>query len=194
VIIAILFLFTMRKKWQSIGVVLLGISFVFMAMGGFESLAEPLREFGVIDRLLHTLNESYLIAVITGAIITGIIQSSTATTGIIMGFLTGGAIELDSAIAVILGSNIGTCVDALLAAIGGGKEAKLTAYAHIWLNVLGVAAFYPFISELSDIGMRLANSADVQLAHISVLFNVICSLVLLPFANLFGRFILKVHG
>lgn len=194
VIIALILLFSMKKKAQSIGLALLGISFVFMAMGGFESLAGPLREYGFIDRLIDSLNDSYLFAVITGAIITGIIQSSTATTGIIMGFLTNGAIELDTGIAIILGSNIGTCVDAFLAAIGGGREAKLTAYAHVWLNVLGVIAFYPFIGHLAFIGPQLAQQLDVQLAHISVLFNVACSLVVLPFSNIFGRFILKVHG
>lgn len=192
--LAILFLFTGRKKIQSIGLVLLGISFVFMAMGGFEYLANPLREFGIIDQFIHTLNDSYLISVIAGTIITAIIQSSTATTGIIMGFLTSGAITLDTGIAILLGSNIGTCADAYLASVGGGKEAKLTAYAHIWINIIGVIVFYPFIESLSALGASLAQSTEVQLAHISVIFNVVCSLLVLPFTNHFAKFIIKIHG
>jgi phosphate:Na+ symporter len=192
-VLAILFLFTGKKKLQSMGLILLGISFVFTAMGGFEHLAGPLREFGFMDQLLLSLNDSYLLSVLAGTVITGVIQSSTATTGIIMGFLTNGAMAVDTGVAIMLGSNIGTCVDALLASFGGGREARLTAYAHIWLNVLGVAAFYPFIGMLSEMGMHLAASPDVQLAHVSVLFNVLCSLLVLPFANSFGKMVLKIH-
>lgn len=192
-VLAILFLFTGKKKPQSIGLVLLGISFLFTAMGGFEYLAGPLKEIGIIDQFLLSLKDSYLLSVLAGAVITGIIQSSTATTGIIMGFLSHGAIEIDTGVAILLGSNIGTCVDALLAAIGSGREARLTAYAHIWLNVIGVAAFFPFIGVLSEWGTQLATSADVQLAHISVLFNVICSILVLPFAEGFGKLIIRIH-
>jgi phosphate:Na+ symporter len=191
---AILLLFTWKKKIQAIGLVLLGISFVFMAMDGFEYLAKPLSELGVIDQFIHSLNESYLLSVLAGTIITAIIQSSTATTAIIMGFLATGTIQLDAGIAILLGSNIGTCVDALLAAIGGGKEARLTAYAHIWLNVLGVLVFIPFIDSLSLLGGYMAQSAEVQLAHVSVVFNVICSLMVLPFSRSFGLLIMKLHG
>ncbi|MCQ6276270.1 Na/Pi cotransporter family protein [Bacillus sp. V3B] len=192
-ILAIIFLFAGKKKIQSMGLILLGISLVFTAMGGFEHLATPLKEIGFMDQLLSSLNDSYLLSVLTGAVITGIIQSSTATTGIIMGFLTSGAMSVDTGVAIMLGSNIGTCVDAFLASLGGGREARLTAYAHIWLNVLGVAAFYPFIGRLSEVGMQLASSPDVQLAHVSVLFNVLCSLLVLPFANSFGKMVLKIH-
>ena len=122
VIVAIVLLFMKKKKFQSTGLILLGISFVFMAMGGFEYLAIPLKEFGIIDTLLSNLDKSYLLSVAAGTIITAVIQSSTATTAIIMGFLSSGALNLDTGIAILLGSNIGTCADAFLASIGGGKK------------------------------------------------------------------------
>lgn len=181
------------KNLQSAGFALLGISAVFAAMRGFEYLAGSLKNNDMVNSLLLALDGSHLYAVAAGIVITAIIQSSTATTGIIMGFLTAGAMELDTAIAIMLGSNIGTCVDAYLASIGSGREAKLSAYAHIWLNVIGVAAFYPFINTLALLGQNAAGHADVQLAHISVLFNVVSSLLVLPFANQFGRFIIKLH-
>lgn len=192
-ILAVVHLFIPVRKIQSIGMILLGISFVFMAMNGFEHLAIPLKQMGIIDLLLLSLDNSYILSILAGAMITGIIQSSTATTGIIMGFLSSGAMDIDTGIAIMLGSNIGTCVDALIAAIGSGREAKLTAYAHIWLNILGVAAFYPFIKRLSELGAILAQAPEVQLAHISVLFNVVCSLMVLPFADSFAKFILMIH-
>ena len=192
--LAIVFLFSKKKKLQSIGLVLLGISFVFMAMAGFEYLALPLREFGIVDRFILAMDQSLLLSVIAGIIITAIIQSSTATTAIIMGFLSVGSFDLDTGIAILLGSNIGTCVDAFLASIGGGKEARLTAYAHTWLNVLGVTTFFPFIGTLAEIGPSLATNPEVQLAHISVIFNVTCSIAVLPIAEKFGKLIIKLHG
>ncbi|WHY60754.1 Na/Pi symporter [Cytobacillus firmus] len=183
-----------NKSLRSSGLALLGLSAVFAAMRGFEYLAASVKDNDMVNHWLLTLDGNYLFAVAAGIVLTAIIQSSTATTGIIMGFLTAGAMDLDTGIAIMLGSNIGTCVDAYLASIGSGKEAKLTAFAHIWLNCLGVAAFYPFIHVLAVLGESAASSPDVQLAHISVLFNVISSLLVLPFANQFGRFVIRLHG
>ncbi|MEH7124088.1 Na/Pi symporter [Bacillus sp. JJ1773] len=183
-----------NRNVRSIGLILLGISAVFAAMGGFEYLAGPLRSIEFVNQLLIELKGSYLLSILAGTIITAIIQSSTATTGIIMGFLSGGAFGLDTGIAMMLGSNIGTCVDAFLASLLGGKEARLCAYAHIWLNVIGVVIFYPFISFLTSLGLQLASAPDVQLAHIGVIFNVITSLMVLPFATQFGKIIIRIHG
>lgn len=110
-----------------------------------------------------------------------------------MGFLAAGSVDLHAGIAIMLGANVGTCITAFIASIGGGTQAKLTAYAHIWLNVMGVALFIPFIPLLGIVVQTLAGSADLQLAHASVLFNLICSLLVLPFANSFARLIEKVH-
>ncbi|MEH6988992.1 Na/Pi symporter [Cytobacillus firmus] len=183
-----------NKSLRSSGLAVLGLSAVFAAMRGFEYLAGSVKDNDMVNQWLLTLDGNYLFAVAAGIVLTAIIQSSTATTGIIMGFLTAGAMDLDTGIAIMLGSNIGTCVDAYLASIGSGKEAKLTAFAHIWLNCLGVAAFYPFIHALAVAGESAASSPDVQLAHISVLFNVLSSLLVLPFANQFGRFVIRLHG
>ncbi|MBP2241677.1 phosphate:Na+ symporter [Cytobacillus eiseniae] len=182
-----------KRNLRSTGFTLLGISCVFAAMRGFEYFADTLKSIEFINQLLLTLNESHLYAVLAGIVITAIIQSSTATTGIVMGFLTAGTMDLDTGIAIMLGSNIGTCVDAYLASIGSGREAKLSAYAHIWLNIIGVIIFYPFIGMLAAFGIQLASEADVQLAHISVIFNVLSSLLVLPFASLFGKFIIRLH-
>lgn len=187
------FLLIGKKSVRSIGLILLGISAVFAAMGGFEFLAGPLTSIDFINNLLLNLDGSHFYSIAAGTMITAVIQSSTATTGIIMGFLTGEAINLDTGIAIMLGSNIGTCVTAFLASIGAGQEARLSAFAHIWLNIVGVIAFYPFIHTLETIGLQLATQADVQLAHISVLFNVISSLLVLPFAVSFGKLIIKMH-
>ncbi len=189
---AILF-FIKRANFRNTGLILLGISAVFGAMWGFEALAMPLKDMAYIQELLLALDNNLFYAVLAGAVLTAIIQSSTATTGIIMGFLSAGTMTLDTGIAIILGANIGTCVDALLASIGSGKEGKLTALAHTWLNIIGVFAFFPLIGLLAKVGESLSAQPDVQLAHVSVIFNIIVSLIVLPFAAPFGKIILKLH-
>ncbi|WP_279401476.1 Na/Pi symporter [Piscibacillus salipiscarius] len=182
-----------KDNFRFTGMVLVGLSAVFGAMWGFKTLAAPLKEMEYVHQLFLSLDNNLFYAVIFGAIVTAVIQSSTATTGIMMGFIAAGSLNLDTAVAVVLGANIGTCVDAWLASIGSGREARLTAWSHIWLNVLGVLLFFPFIGLLSDLGAHLAERPDVQLAHISVIFNVLSSLIALPFVNKFSQLILKIH-
>jgi phosphate:Na+ symporter len=179
---------------RSIGTIFLGLSFIFTAMNGFEYLATPISELPFMNQSFIELNNSHFLSVIAGIIITAIIQSSTATTGIVMGFLTGNVFGIDTGIAIMLGANIGTCVTAYIASIGSGEDSKLCAYAHIWINFLGVIVFFPFITLLSEIALTLAVKPEVQLAHISVIFNCISSIALLPFAYKFGDFIIKTHG
>lgn len=183
-----------KKNFHNYGTILLGISSVFGAMWGLETAAGPLQKTEFINQMLFTLDENRLYAILAGILITAIIQASSATIGITMVFLTQGLMNLDTAIAIMLGANIGTCLDVFIASIGCGKEAKLTAYAQIWLNIIGVIVFYPFIGALTFLGYQLADSPDVQLAHISVIFNVLSSLMVLPFAHHYGRFIMKLHN
>ena len=93
----------------------------------------------------------------------------------------------------MLGSNIGTCITGYLASIGSGKEARFTAYAHIWLNVVGVCVFLPFVNQLEQFAAFFTASKEIQIAHASVMFNVITSLMVLPFAKQFSDFILFLH-
>jgi len=190
---AFLILFKNRKA-RSIGMLLFGIASVFTSMKGFELLAQPLTSLPFINKFILSINDNVFLSLITGACITAIIQSSTAMTGIAMSFLTAGLLQLDAGIAIMLGANIGTCITAIIASIGGGKESRLAAYAHVWLNVFGVLLFIPLIPFLSVHANILASHKDVQLAHISVIFNVATSLVVLPFATKFGEMILYLHG
>ncbi len=189
---SVLILFT-KKKIRSTGMIIFGVASVFTAMKGFEQLSHPLTSLPFMQKTLILLNNGILLSIFTGALITVIIQSSTAMTGIAMGFLTAGLLNLDAGIALVLGANIGTCITAVIASIGGGEEARLAAYAHVWLNVLGVLLFIPLIPALAACAPYLASQKDVQLAHISVIFNVAVSLIALPFATRFGEMILFLH-
>ncbi|WP_170007718.1 Na/Pi symporter [Bacillus fonticola] len=179
---------------RSSGFILLGIGALFTGLQGFKTLAKPLTEVSFVQTLLHQMDNSILLASLVGIVITALIHSSSATTGIGMGFVAAGVLSMPAAIAVILGANIGTCVTGYMASIGSGKEARLTAYAHIWLNVVGVAIFLPFVYWIDVWTSGFASSPAVQLAHTSVLFNVATALLVFPFAKQFGKLIVMVHG
>lgn len=171
------------KRGQPFGLFCYGLGAIFLAMYGFERLAHPLSQSEWVYRLLNQMNESSWLSVAAGTLITAIIQSSTAMTGIAMGFLRSGLLSLSSGIGLMLGANIGTCADAYIASIGSGREAKFVAYFHIWLNVFGVLLFFPFLDSFTRMIASLGNQPEQQLAHAGVLFNVIVSVLVLPFAK-----------
>lgn len=175
------------------GAIIFGLGTIFVALNGFESLASSMQQFPIVHELLAHTNNYSNIGILTGTLITAIIQSSTATTGIAMAFLNEDIINLSSAIAIMLGANIGTCITAFIASINSNRDAKLVAMAHIWLNILGVLAFAPFIQEMASVAEWLSNDPAQQLAHISVIFNVVSSLLVLPFTHHFSNFVLWLH-
>ena len=183
-----------KPKLKSLGLVFIGFSLIFSAMRAFELLAIPFTKLPVIQKLLLILSDHFLYAFLVGIIITACIQSSTVMTGIAMSFLSANIFSLEIGIAIMLGANIGSCITGLLASIGAGEEARLTAYAHIWLNVVGALLCLPLLNQLSYFCRELSSNPETQLAHASVIFNLLSSIIVLPFATKFGRFIIKVHG
>ncbi|THE15414.1 Na/Pi cotransporter family protein [Bacillus timonensis] len=192
-ILGFLCLLISNQQVFSFGAFLFGLGCMFVAMNGFEQLARPISQFPSIHTFFQHTNESSIFGVGVGTILTSIIQSSTATTGIIMGFMNEQLLNLNAGIAVLLGANIGTCITAYIASLGSKHEAKLAAYAHIWVNVLGVMLFFPFIHVLGQVAMLLTTHPDVQIAHVSLIFNVLTSLLFLPFAGVLTKFIMKIH-
>lgn len=184
-----------RSQWLfSIGCILFGLGAIFTSINGLEELAQPLADLKSVHHLLLVTNQNHLAGTVIGAVLTAIIQSSSAATGIAMAFINKGQLSLEAATAIVLGANIGTCFTALLASIGTNIEAKLASYAHIALNVAGVILFLPFIEQLCAVALRLSMFPDVQLAHISVLFNAICSLAALPFTEQIANFFYRIFG
>lgn len=193
-VIGAILMVSRNRTWQNIGAISFGMAAVFAAMRGFTFLADPVTSLPIVELALTNLNNSHFISIFTGTVVTAMIQSSTAMTGIIMGFLSEGTLSMDSAIAAMLGANIGTCITAMLASIGAGKEARLTAFAHVWLNIAGAAVFYPFIEHIAALAPMTAARPEVQLAHVSVVYNVIASVLVLPVAEKFGKMIEFFHG
>ncbi|OEH93734.1 hypothetical protein BFG57_11690 [Bacillus solimangrovi] len=193
-IAGVILISTQRKGWFECGSILLGFSLIIISMSGFSSLSDELQATSIFKMWQQANPSHYLSGVFVGTVLTALLQSSTAVTGIVMAIVEQPSFHLSTAISIMLGANIGTCMTAYLASINGSEDAKLTAFAHIWLNIIGVVIFYPLIPFLTDVALILARTPDVQLAHASVLFNVLVSLLFLPIIRPFASFIKKLHG
>lgn len=192
-LIGLLSLLLPSTRAYSIGCLTFGLACIFIAMDGLETLAYPLASIPSIHSFFDLTNEHELLGIGIGTVLTAIIQSSTATTAIAMGFMSDNVLTLEAGIAIMLGANVGTCVTAYLASVGSGRSAKLVAYANIWLNIFGVLLFIPLIGWLSAFASSLTPAPMLQLAHASLIFNVICSIVMLPLVTYFAKFVEWIH-
>jgi len=179
-----------KKKVYSVGCVMFGLACIFLSMQQLENLAIPISSIPSFKELFKACEQNIFLALLFSTIMTGIIQSSTAMIGLAMAFSGELGLTLKTGIVFVLGANIGTCITAMLASVKTNVEGKYTAYAHLWLNVISVLFFLPFIDFWSEFSSRLAHKSSVQIAHFSFLFNTISSLVFLPFSYQYGSFII----
>lgn len=193
------------KKIKSVGEIILGFGILFFGMYVMSNSMYPLRTYQpFIDLLLQLENPIY--GIIIGAIFTALIQSSSAFTGILIVLGSQGLLTLEAAIPLILGSNIGTSITAILASLNTNKEAKRVALAHTIFKFVGVFLFVWWIPQFSDLvrsispegseGLKgIAYLADVvprQIANGHTVFNVVLTLVLLPFTNIAAKVIERI--
>lgn len=178
------------KSIREKGRIVLGLGMVFFGMGIMSDAMKPLREFEPFLGFMLTM-DNYLLAALIGAIFTALVQSSSATIGILIVMVGQGLIGLESAIALALGANIGTCVTALLAAIGKPTEAVRAAVIHTLLKVVGVLIWVGFIDQLAVFAREISgpgtasggNPVPRQLANVHTFFNVINALLFLGFTK-----------
>ena len=184
---------------RHIGSIVMGLGLIFFGMSIMSDAMYPLRGYPPFMDTMASL-ESPLPAILLAALFTALIQSSSATTGIVIVMASGGLISLHTGIAMALGANIGTCVTACLAAIGKPVEAQRAAVVHILFNVIGVSLWILFIQELADVSRvispvheelsgpaRLAAETPRQIANANTLFNIANTVVLLGFAGYIGK-------
>lgn len=181
------------------GMMIMGLGLVFYGMGLMSEGMKPLRTYEPFVDLLATM-EKPLYGILAGAVFTGLVQSSAATVGIAIAMASEGLLTLPAGIALALGANIGTCVTALLAALGKPAEAVRAAVVHVSFNVIGVIIWLPFIGVLADLATavspaavglegRAALAAEVprQIANANTLFNVVNTLLFISFTGWFAR-------
>lgn len=184
------------EKSKSVGDIVLGFGILFFGMKLMSDAMNPLRSYPAFINLMKDLENPFL-GILIGAAFTALVQSSSATTGVLIVLAQQGLISLEGGIPVIFGANIGTCVTAALAGIGASREAKRVAIAHILFKIAGVLLFIFWIPQFADLIRALAgkfgSGTARQLANAHTLFNVSLGLFFLPFIPLFSKIIYFIY-
>lgn len=173
-----------RKKLKDIFSIVLGLGILFMGIGLMSVSMLPLRDSELFKDIIIVIGNNRFIGVIIGLVMTAILQSSSAVTGILIALATTGTIDINVAFPIILGSNIGTCITALLASVGANRMAKKASLIHLFFNVIGVMIFFPFMDLTTEL-IKYISPLDVkrQVANAHTIFNVVVTLILLPLSN-----------
>lgn len=178
----VLYMFTRSEKKQGIGTILLG----FMALMTGMSLMSDSMAFLENEKWFADLMVSFtnpILAIVVGAVLTGVIQSSSASVGILQSLCSTGLVTGGVALPIILGQNIGTCVTALISTIGANRNARRAAMVHLYFNLIGViifAAIFYGIGAFIPWGFLTETMSEVNIAMIHTTFNVITTIIMLP--------------
>ncbi len=190
----IFYLFSKKQKTKEFALILLGFGMLFTGMEFMKDAVKPLSEYqGFRDALVY-FGEHQILGVLAGFLITGIVQSSSASMGMLIALASEGLIPLSAALPILYGDNIGTCVTSLISSIGASRNAKRAATMHLTFNVLGTIIFIlilnipitKFVTYLDP------NDTARQIANAHTMFNVVNVIILLPFAKYIVKFVTKI--
>lgn len=188
----VLSFFFKRRIHKNIGQAVLGFGFLFLGMSVMGDKLSVLRDYPASVDFLATFGQVHILGILAGAVFTVAVQSSSASTATILVLAGSGVLNLESAMAMVLGTNIGTCITALLASIGTSLGARRTAMAHVLFNFIGVLIFYFLLTPFTEIVRSSSSDLARQVANGHLVFNVASTLLFLPFLSWFVALIVKL--
>lgn len=182
----IMVLFSTKQKINHIGQIVFGFGVLFLGLDLMGDAVKPISKMPQVQDLFITLGKTPILGILTGAIVTAVIQSSSASVGILQTLAMASLVPWNTAIYIILGQNIGTTVTAMLSGVGASKNGKRAAVIHLLFNVIGsvvfaVIAFIGFKFVVPQIGEQLITGVQISVAH--TVFNILNTLLLFPFAG-----------
>lgn len=186
--------FLKKPQIHHYGNILAGLGVLFIGMEMMSSSMEPLREWPAFVEVVSTFSNP-LIGILVGALFTALIQSSSASVGILQALAVSGVIGLDSAVFVLFGQNIGTCITAVLASIGTSRNAKRATVIHLMFNVFGTILFTPIciFTPLVELMQSLTPGLPAsQIANMHTLFNIVTTLLLLPLGGALVQLAMRI--
>ena len=190
VIGVVLFVFLKNARKKDIGLALLGFSVLIFGMDAMSDAVSGLKDVPEFT-MLFTAFKNPLLGVLVGALVTAIIQSSSASVGILQALAATGQIPFASAIPIIMGQNIGTCVTALISSVGANKNAKRVAMVHLYFNIISTLVLlllFTLFNGIFHIDNMLPEYIDeVGIAMVHTAFNLLATAMLLPFGRLLGK-------
>ncbi len=189
-----LVVFIKKQKVHHYGLILAGLGILCVGMDMMSAAMMPLRESEAFISLMTKFSNPFL-GILAGAVFTAIIQSSSASVGILQALASSGLIGLGNAVYVLFGQNIGTCITAILASIGTNRNAKRTTIIHLMFNIIGTIIFTTvcILTPLTDLIESLTpDNVAAQIANMHTLFNIVTTLLLLPFGTYLAKLARKI--
>lgn len=183
------YMFIKNQRKKDIGLIMLGFATLIYGMDAMSAAVKPLGQMEGFRNLL-LLFSNPILGVLVGAVITGIIQSSSASVGILQALSATGQVTMGTAIPIIMGQNIGTCVTALISSVGTNKNARRAAIVHLYFNIIGTITFltlFTISDKIFDFAFvdQTANHFLIAIAH--SIFNLLCTAILMPFSGLLEK-------
>ncbi len=193
----ILYLFCKSSKKKELGTILLGFATLMFGMDAMSTAVAGLKDVPAFTNILLYFGDIPILGMLAGAVLTGIIQSSSASVGILQALSATGAITHSAAIPIIMGQNIGTCITALISSVGTTKNAKRAALVHLSFNLIGTTVWLTVFCLLQAVIEPFAVFLTGSATHFSIaichtIFNVLCTLLLYPMAGLLERLVMKI--
>ena len=183
---AVLYVFSKSKRKKDIGTILLGLGMIFFGMNTMETTLSPLKDMPQFTNLFFVFSNPFF-GMLLGMVMTAILQSSSASVGILQALSSTGAITFSTAVPIILGQNVGKCITVILASIGSKRDAKRVVFIDVLNNIIGLVIFFVAVYGLNYIVQfsfwdSIVNRGDI--ANFHTLFNIGTTIVLLPFVNI----------
>ncbi len=182
-------MFADNKKTKNAAEIFIGFGILFIGMDFMKDAVKPLREYEGFTRMLISFGKPTIVdsilAVLAGFAITVVVQSSSASTGLLIALASEGLLPIEAAMPIVFGTNIGTCVTAVLSSIGANRTAKRAAFIHFLFNIIGTIIFMIFFRGITInlVKSISPDNAARQLANAHTFFNITNTLLLLPFAS-----------
>ncbi|MGI2908679.1 Na/Pi cotransporter family protein [Tolypothrix sp. VBCCA 56010] len=182
------------QRLKTIGIILLGFGLMFYGLEAIDEAMKPFRDYDPFINWMKTLGNNPLLGALVGAIVTVIIQSSSATVAIVITLASSGLIALPAGVAIMLGAEIGTCADTLVATIGRGSAALRTGVFHFLFNLFTVAVGILFAPQLVQLAQTISGKGGVgrQVANAQMLFNILGVAIVIGFLPLIATLLTKL--
>lgn len=186
-----------RQQSKDVAGIIIGFGILFIGMNTMSDAVYPLRESEVFRTAFVSMGSNPFLGILVGAGVTAIIQSSSASQGILLSLASAGLVPTNAAVFIIMGQNIGTCVTAILSSVGASKNAKCVGTMHLTFNIIGTVIFSILAMLLfarldPSYGEGIINMTQISFIH--TVFNVGTTIILMPFSGYIIKFAMKVNG
>ncbi len=184
-----------RRRYKNIGMTIIGLGLLFLGMTVMKGALGPLKDNEIFKNFLLVFSRNPFYGILAGLGLTALLQSSSATIGLLIALASQGLLPIEAAIPILIGDNIGTCSTALISSIGATVTAKRTAFSHLIFNILGTIVFVIllYVFRLQPLIASLTGkSIPRQIANIHTIFNIITTIILFPMIGLFEKVVLKI--